>query len=111
MPPPLSVATKLLLEPVVTITSEASRIDGTWSSGRVLGDMLIWNNGARTKLTEKTLTCMSIVMRGSLYTAELKEDGLLHWSDGDVWTKARMVSLGDGGDPLSVPFESSEDKH
>merc|ERR1719356_834879 len=58
-------------------------LEGKWSKGTIIGDVLYGGNGLEISITK---TAFEVVLDGQRYTAELKADRKLHWSDGDIWT-------------------------
>merc|ERR1712232_885451 len=75
---------------------EADSIEGTWNIGTIKGDKLTWDDGEVTQLTAQTQFTLSVMFSGQLYTAELRDDGKLHWSDGDVWEREAFHLDGEG---------------
>merc|ERR1712187_1086006 len=53
--------------------------------GTIRGDVLHGPKGMQVDITK---TAFEFVLDGKIFTAELKTDGKLHWSDGDIWNSA-----------------------
>merc|ERR1719491_1433243 len=49
--------------------------------------MLKWHDGPTVPLTLVDLTAVELLLNGSIHRGELKEDGNMHWSDGDIWRR------------------------
>eukprot|EP00931_Biecheleriopsis_adriatica_P090641 TRINITY_DN6459_c1_g1_i1.p1 TRINITY_DN6459_c1_g1~~TRINITY_DN6459_c1_g1_i1.p1 ORF type:complete len:281 (+),score=77.83 TRINITY_DN6459_c1_g1_i1:21-863(+) len=62
-------------------------LDGRWSKGCIDGSVLRWNTGSTSELVRKSPREFSMVRKNKEYTARLENDGKLHWSDGDVWSR------------------------
>merc|ERR1712032_1584663 len=73
--------------------SSACACDGDWEAACIKDGTLTWNEGEDVELTilSHSRFCMSyFAMTGCPmhYEAELRNDGKLHWSDGDVWMRS-----------------------
>jgi hypothetical protein len=79
------------VEDMVTACSEEERLDGIWSDANGLAVIdrhtLTWHDGVETQLIERTSKTMKLRRDEEMYIAEVKADGHLHWSDGDIWTR------------------------
>lgn len=65
-------------------------LDGKWTEGtisgsRTLGAKLVWNSGKEVPLDMIDDKSFNMNILGKTYSAKLKDDGKLHFSDGDVW--------------------------
>jgi hypothetical protein len=60
-------------------------IEGSWNKGTIKGNRLTWKSGAITLLDNHTATSLWMMRKGEAFTAELKRDGKLHWSNGSIW--------------------------
>lgn len=72
---------------------EPPTVDGKWNKGYIEGNVLTWPSGTSDTLTNKNAQGFSIVQDGQTIKAWL-ENGKLHWSDGDIWTRQEGKSLG-----------------
>jgi hypothetical protein len=67
---------------------KADTIGGHWAGRATIeGSDLIWSNGHVDHLTSRTDSTLEVIMDGEPHTAELKSDGKLYWSDGDIWVR------------------------
>jgi cold shock CspA family protein len=60
---------------------------GTWGPARIHNGKLTWNEGEDIVINVESASKFSMSYLGSTYSAELCDDGKLHWNDGDVWTR------------------------
>lgn len=86
----------------VLIPNEGKNVlDGSWIGDpvkelvkRISGNNLTWQDGMVTKI--RYVTSRQVEMEyGSppkTYTGDLKQDGRLHWTDGDVWSRYEAVA-------------------
>lgn len=67
-------------------------MDGHWTAGVIEGDILTWREGEiagnTSRLTRTSRTECTLVTKKGTYEGRLQADGMLHWSDGDVWRRA-----------------------
>merc|ERR1712176_1460342 len=80
------------------------------------GNTLIWPSGAVTQLWSRTDRSLAVILDAKEYTADLKDDGCLHWSDGDIWYRkaindpppasATMVFTKPDGQEVTLSFTS-----
>jgi len=74
-----------------------SSMDGSWISDQgdaaeeqvslIKGDKLTWYDGDVSQLHAKHSHNFEMVFEGDKYTAQLQDDGKIHWSHGDIWTR------------------------
>jgi hypothetical protein len=63
--------------------------DGSWSGRGVIREgKLAWQDGPSTPLVILTSTTLRVTLDGVSHQGELRNDGQLHWDDGDVWTRS-----------------------
>jgi serine/threonine protein kinase len=66
-----------------------SQIDGHWNKALISGTTVEWKSGGLNPLERISPTEVRLTMDdGESFMGELRDDGKLHWSDGDIWTKA-----------------------
>jgi hypothetical protein len=68
--------------------------DGMWSKAYIHRNLLTWFEGTwdapLSPVVIKVVTTNRFEMTwGPMYCAELRDDGRLHWDDGDVWTRVQ----------------------
>lgn len=69
--------------------------DGTWSRGVINGETMTWNDGTISSLRIDTLkremsdvtAIIEMIYEGATFKGELRDNGKIHWDDGDVWTR------------------------
>jgi len=91
------VERKLLEESMKVQAQEKLNInlDGSWISHRdaqntikvINADTVTWHDGVMTQLRIKRINDFEMDFGGSTYSGELLDDGKIHWSDGDTWTR------------------------
>jgi hypothetical protein len=69
---------------------------------------LTWNEGEDVELAVVSSKKFHMSYVGVDYFAELRDDGKLHWSDGDVWTRRQLVKK---QDELVLGKSSQVEKH
>jgi len=74
-------------DPAFCESKEAS-IEGAWTGGFIDGTNLSWNDGTQATIVIITPKKFTVTVEDEVVSAELEDDGKLHWSDGDVWMKA-----------------------
>jgi len=84
---------------------------GIWSKGQILrdntGERLLWDNGRVDTIQRISHASFQLTLPKDSVTAELsvsvmaelKEDGKLHWSDGDVWSRKASEASAGGSKP------------
>jgi hypothetical protein len=96
---------------MVVDEAEKNLIEGSWDKGTVEGNKLLWLEGVVTELTSQTGRSLKMTHLGVEYSAELKPDGKLHWSDGDTWERKAAVR-GPGSEiPDACRFKLVEKLH
>jgi len=88
---------KTNVEGMVSDAAVLGSIDGEWSKATIEGENLTWTvtgdhpfpvrSGEVTTLIERTRTTLLITVCGEDCAAQVKEDGRLYWSHGDIWTR------------------------
>jgi len=68
-------------------THQRSKFDGTWGPACLKEGTLTWNEGEVVEVEILSDTQFRMVYVGQVYSAELRSDGKLHWSDGDEWSR------------------------
>jgi hypothetical protein len=88
-------------------------MQGVWSKGEIEGKTLIWPSGRKTNLTDVSATCAKMIYEGVEFECKLEADGLLHWSDGDVWYREadRCPEGGESKDRQSTLVSTSNYAH
>jgi len=77
------------------IWSRQSCFDGLWRNrGAIDGDKLTWKDGPTELLVITSDVTLELTFEGHTYHGELREDGQLHWDDGDIWTRQELL-IGD----------------
>jgi serine/threonine protein kinase len=66
-------------------------LDGKWNKATIEGFEIVWPAGQRDALLTKTEDMLQVQIQGGFYQAELRTDGCLYWSDGDVWKRGVSV--------------------
>ena len=62
--------------------------DGLWSNGVIHGDKLTWHDDAVSKLfIDEATKVLQVTWQEISYRGELRADGKIYWSDGDVWNR------------------------
>mmetsp|Transcript_80112 Transcript_80112/g.126565 ORF Transcript_80112/g.126565 Transcript_80112/m.126565 type:complete len:514 (+) Transcript_80112:16-1557(+) len=74
-----------------------TKFQGVWGRASIEKDSLTWNEGETVRIDIVSETQFSMTYRDYQYSsrvflAELRGDGQLHWSDGDVWFRQRELS-------------------
>lgn len=71
-------------------------IDGKWKPGITInGSTVTLGNGETANLERIDAKKIKMKLDGTAYFGELLEDGTLHWSDGNVWTKDTAAESAD----------------
>lgn len=68
-------------------TQDALCIDGDWTKASIKGNQMKTKDGKSIKLLDKTPTSLAVEINGKTHTGEVRDDGKLYWSDGDVWLR------------------------
>jgi len=68
---------------------------GEWEVAFIDDGMLVWNEGESVAIEVVDEYQFRLIYVGKTYDAELRADGKLHWSDGDVWSRKRPAYEGD----------------
>jgi antitoxin component of MazEF toxin-antitoxin module len=68
-------------------THEDSKFDGVWGPACLRKGVLTWNEGEDVEVDVLSDTKFRMTYVGKVCSAELRRDGKLHWSDGDVWSR------------------------
>lgn len=72
-------------------------LQGVWAGrGEVKGKMLSWKDGPSTPLRLIGNREIELTLDGRRHHGMLKDDGNLHWEDGDIWTRERLTSGSSG---------------
>jgi len=61
--------------------------NGIWNKACIHDGLLTWNEGGDITIMITSNTTFQMPYDGKDYNAELRDDGTLHWDDGDVWTR------------------------
>merc|ERR1712187_554690 len=69
-------------------------INGVWNKGRINGNIFRRNDGVTQKLDILGPNKIQSYDGGDYTTAEIWEDGNLHWSNGTVWIKEKEAADG-----------------
>jgi len=70
-------------------SKSSAQFQGKWEGGTIVGTTLSWNDGRHTNIDIITPTKFTVLLGNDVIIAVLEDDGKLHWSDGDVWAKAK----------------------
>lgn len=74
--------------------AEENSIHGTWNVATIVGTLLTFNSSGETvDIDIVNPTQCRMVWKGHSCTGVLREDGKLHWSDGDVWSRDRQAPV------------------
>jgi hypothetical protein len=88
--------------------SDELLIDGNWGEAVVDGATLTWASCSVTLLDLAGPTCFTTTINAKEFTAELRSDGTLLWSDGDIWRRHDADGItGFAQDPKQVEEEAS----
>jgi hypothetical protein len=85
-------------QPEGDIASEPVRetkFDGAWGPACLKEGNLTWNEGENVEIEILSDTQFRMVYVGNTYSAELRMDGKLHWSDGDQWLRRSIAHRND----------------
>merc|ERR1719401_3264603 len=82
------------------------KFDGVWGPAYLKEGNLTWNEGETVQLDVLSDTQFRMVYVGKTYSAELRSDGKLHWSDGDRWSRESIPHAVD----LSAGTDGSQDR-
>eukprot|EP00746_Dinoflagellata_sp_MGD_P081087 gnl/MRDRNA2_/MRDRNA2_32290_c0_seq1.p1 gnl/MRDRNA2_/MRDRNA2_32290_c0~~gnl/MRDRNA2_/MRDRNA2_32290_c0_seq1.p1 ORF type:complete len:397 (+),score=55.22 gnl/MRDRNA2_/MRDRNA2_32290_c0_seq1:39-1229(+) len=85
-----TVALNLPTNPLVALEGDWVRDHDSKFMGRIEGGQLEWMNGSVVQLRSKNGR-VSVVCGTITHTASCGEDGLLRWSDGDVWRRTSIM--------------------
>ena len=66
---------------------EDSELEGFWNQGEIRGNMILWHTGGSSELKVRDARYVSLKLQGVWFQGELREDGQIHWEDGDVWNR------------------------
>lgn len=85
-----------------------TKFQGVWGPAFIDMDSLIWNEGETVRIDIVSDTHFSMTYRDYQYAsrvflAEVRGDGQLHWSDGDVWSRQRELSQCASLAPKALP--------
>lgn len=73
---------------------EAIGFDGQWlHRGEIKGAEFIALNGSTGSLVKTGPKTLTLSYEGQVCSGELREDGHLHWADGDTWIRCRAGSV------------------
>jgi hypothetical protein len=77
------------------VWTRSSWFEGAWSNrGVISGHTLTWTHGQEATTTAPlTITGyrkLQMDFEGRSHSGELREDGRLHWDDGDIWTRQQL---------------------
>jgi len=63
--------------------------EGIWSKGTIRGKLLTWSKPSQRPNDVEYIDAntIAITLSSGRYMAVAKDDGKLHWSDGDIWTR------------------------
>jgi len=89
------------LDSKLKVANNSSGIDGSWRSVQeseapqhvklIHHNTLTAQNGDITQLKNKTTDGFEMELKGDTYKAELKADGKIYWSDGDIWVRSEAL--------------------
>lgn len=77
---------------VAEATTQESKLDGIWSKAVISGTTLTLR-GTGEKIGLKIISPTELEVPSDGFVAVLKEDGKLHWSDGDIWARDDDANL------------------
>jgi cold shock CspA family protein len=86
-----------------------ARFHGVWGPAFIEKDSLVWNEGEAVKIDIVSETQFSMTYycdqqyTSKVFSAELHNDGKLHWSDGDVWSRETAQGTCDSAVPRVLP--------
>mmetsp|Transcript_22595 Transcript_22595/g.35251 ORF Transcript_22595/g.35251 Transcript_22595/m.35251 type:complete len:423 (-) Transcript_22595:141-1409(-) len=63
-------------------------ITGKWTGGSIADSELIWSNGTISTINILAANEFTVYTNEGVRIVALKDDGKLHWDNGDVWGKA-----------------------
>jgi hypothetical protein len=66
--------------------------DGIWNKACIHDGVLTWNEGEDITIMITSTKTFQLRYDGIDHTAELRDDGTLHWDDGDVWKRLAKES-------------------
>jgi len=61
------------------------KFEGKWTKATISKNILTWSEGEEVTINILSATSFGMIYANKVYTAELQNDGALHWDDGDVW--------------------------
>jgi len=82
------------------------KFDGVWGPAYLKEGNLTWNEGETVQIDVLSDTQFRMVYVGKTYSAELRSDGKLYWSDGDRWSRQSIPHTVD----LSARTDGSQDR-
>merc|ERR1719297_721422 len=59
--------------------------NGIWDRASIGNGVLTWNEGEDVTIRITSTTTFQMRYDGKDHSAELQDDGRLHWEDGDMW--------------------------
>merc|ERR1712110_1184438 len=77
--------------------SGGCKFDGIWNSASIHDGTLTWNEGEDVPLSIISANIFQMHYVGKIYLAVLRDDGKLHWDDGDVWVRGKAKFDGSWG--------------
>lgn len=86
-----TVALNLPTNPLVLLEGDWVRDRDSKFMGRIEAGQLEWMNGTVVNLGSRRDGTISAVCGTTTHTASCGEDGLLRWSDGDVWRRTSIA--------------------
>jgi hypothetical protein len=67
--------------------------DGSWTHGVIAGDKLTWNDGTISHVAiDETAGIVEVTYHGNSFNGAMREDGNIHWSNGDIWCRQSEAS-------------------
>merc|ERR1712217_730367 len=81
------------------------KFDGVWGPAYLKEGNLTWNEGETVQIDVLSDTQFRMVYVGKTYSAELRSDGKLYWSDGDRWSRQSISHSS-----LSAGTDGSQDR-
>lgn len=76
--------------------------EGVWAKGTIAGGKMYFRGEFQGDIRFVDDRNFAMIVEGKRYTAELKSDGKMYWSDGDVWSRQERET------PEEVPLNSAE---
>mmetsp|Transcript_65504 Transcript_65504/g.103746 ORF Transcript_65504/g.103746 Transcript_65504/m.103746 type:complete len:391 (-) Transcript_65504:27-1199(-) len=76
--------------------------EGVWAKGTIANGKMYFRGEFQGDIRFIDDKNFAMIVEGKRYTAELKSDGKMYWSDGDVWSRQERET------PEEVPLNSAE---